>query len=196
MVTKDMTGAEVLDMAKKAREAGGPGINETIKMTPRIPHGLSRKQLIRDGQVAKELIYFSDVDQNRRLLVGAFMEHRHRLSDQRYWEFLRLVWIRAGSIELIPTFKTLLSSKRPFRFWIMSPEEEAELAALPDPFTAWRAPRPGGDEGISWSVEKSFVEEYAKANGREVIERTIPKSLVSAYFNRRGEGEVLILEEV
>lgn len=193
MITANMSGRAVLEAAKKARAARGPGVNEGIPMTPRIPLAMPYRQKIRDGEIAKELIYLADVASRPDLLLSAFYENRNRFSHQRYWEMLKLVWIRAGVVELIPLFRELFSSPRPYRFWIMSPEEERALKSMPEEFQVWRAPRPEGDSGISWSVLRAFVAEYAAANGREVIERTVKRSDVFAYFDRAGEGEVIIL---
>lgn len=193
MLTKDMSGSEVLSAARKVRAERGPGVNESIPMTPRIPFAIPKVQARRDSEIAKDLVYFADVMNRPDLLLAAFYEHRNRLSHERYWEFLKVVWIRCGTIERLPLFRQLFGSKRPFRKWIMSPEEEAKLTELPDEFEVWRAPRPGGDDGISWSIEQAFIQEYAKAHGREVVERTVRKADVFAYFDRAGEGEVIIL---
>ena len=193
MLTKEMSGAEVLNAARKVRAERGPGVNEAIPFSPRIPFAISKTQAKRDGEIAKELVYLADVMNRPDLLLAAFYENRSRLSHERYWEFLKIVWIRCGTIERLPLFRQLFGSKRPCKRWLMSPEEEAKLAGLPDEFTVWRAPRPGGDEGISWSIERAFIVQYAEANGREVIERTVKKADVFAYFDRAGEGEVIIL---
>lgn len=193
MLTKDMSGAEVLSAARKVRAVRGPGVNESIPFSPRIPLAIPKAQARRDSEIAKELVYLADVMNRPDLLLAAFYEHRNRLSHERYWEFLKVVWIRCGTIERIPLFRQLFGSKRPCKKWIMSPEEEAKLKELPDEFTVWRAPRPGGDDGISWSIERAFIAQYAEANGREIIERTVKKSEVFAYFDRAGEGEVIIL---
>ncbi len=193
MFTKEMTGAQVLKMARDARAKAGPGVNESIAGTPRVPFKMGKTQVRRDGEIAKELIYFADVVHDPERLLGVFYTYRNRLSDQRYWEFLKLAWIMAGTMETLPIFRELFASKRPFKNWIMSPEEEAKLKALPDEFLVWRAPRKGGDAGISWSVRLIFVAAYAEANGREVIEKSVKKSEVVAYFDRAGEEEIILL---
>ena len=193
MLTKDISGTDVLNEARKARAGRGGGVNESIPMTPRVPYSITKTQMKRDGLIAKELVYLNDVANRPDLLLAAFWEHRNRLSPQRYWEFLKLIWIRCGTIERIPLFRQLFSAKKTHKYWIMSPEEEAALKAMPNEFTVWRAPRPGGDDGISWSVERAFVAQYAEANGRDIIERTVKKKDVFAYFDRAGEGEVIIL---
>lgn len=193
MFTKGMTGAEVLKMARDARAKAGPGVNESIPMTPRVPFRMSKTQVKRDGEIAKELVYLADVAHDPNMLLAAYYENRARLSDQRYWEFLKLAWVLAGKIETIPVFREMFASKRPFRNWIMSPEEEAKLNALPEEFLVWRAPRQGGDDGISWSVRLIFVAAYAQRAGREVLEKRVKKSDVIAYFDRAGEEEIILL---
>lgn len=234
LITKGMTGDEVIVAAQKERAKLGPGVNESIPRTIRTPFGLTKAKKRKDSEIAKELIYLLDVLHRPDLMLSAFYENRHRLSPQRYWDFLRTAWIAAGTVESVPLFREMFAAKKPWKQFLMSPEEEAELAALPESFTIWRAPRPGSvltpdeaskrgvveaamnetpqtprihdramseneeevvldDGGISWSISPVFVTEYAKKNGRQVVHKTVWKSYVTAYFNRRGEGEIILL---
>jgi len=85
-------------------------------------------------------------------------------------------------------------SKRPFKKFLMTIEEEAVFNELPGTVTAYRAPGSTvGDPGISWTLDKEFADRYAKSMNRAVIEREMPKSRIVAYFSRRGEQEVIIL---
>lgn len=189
MITKNISGAAI---ASVAMQANGGGINESIPMTRREVH-LSRKQLERDSEIAKELIYLADIRKDPRLLVGCFYENRNRLSHQRFWEFLKTVWISAGAPENYDMFRKLFSSKRPFKYHVMSPEEERFLASLPEEFTVYRVIRGPEDNGLSWTLDEEFAKEYAESTKREMITRVVKKHDVFAYFDRRGESEIVIL---
>lgn len=190
MVTK---GIDPVVVAEAALASNGGGVNVGIPMTPRPVFGLSKKQLQKDSEIFTELTYLYDVEHNPLAMIGAFARNRHRLSDQRYWEALKIIWIAAGSRRHYQMFKQFFSSKRPFRQYIMSPEEEAALKAMPDPLTVYRASFGEGDNGFSWTVNRSWLEDYAEKNKRVIIERTVKKSEVLAFFNRRAEDEIIIL---
>jgi hypothetical protein len=172
----------------------GGGINTGIPMTRRKPIGLSRKQLWKDSEIAKEIIYCADVLKDPNKEVQAFLRNRYRLSDQRYWELLKAVWIGCGSVRTYPIFRQLFESKRPFRQFLMSPEEEAFLHALPGEITVFRAIKTGSDSGISWSLDRDVCEKIAEEDGRSVIQRVVNTKDCLAYFNRRGEDEILYIK--
>jgi len=189
-ITKDMPGDQVI---KDALEANGGGVNTKIPMTLRPFPGLSKKQRIKDDQIVKEICYLHDVVNQKDRAVEVFFENKHRLSDPCYWEILRSMWIANGKMENLLTFRQMFNSKRPFKRYLMTIEEETAFNALPDPVTAFRAPAKVGDIGISWTLNREFVERYAKSYGRQIVERSFPKSRITAYFNRRNEQEVIVL---
>jgi hypothetical protein len=185
-----MESAKLLELSNKMN---GGGINTSIPMTRRKPVGLSKKQLWKDSQIAKELIYCADVLKDLNMEVRVFIRDRYRLSDQRYWELLKAVWIGCGSVKTYPIFRQLFESKRPFRQFLMSPEEEAFLRSLPSEITVFRAVKTGSDSGISWSLSREVCERMAKADGRSVIQRVVNTKDCLAYFNRRGEDEIIYI---
>ena len=189
MITKDVDAVSLLNAAQRIN---GGGINESLPMTIR-PVSLSKKQRQKDSDIAKELIYLADVKGDLRALVAAFYEYRNKLSHPRYWDLLRTVWITAGMPENYELFRSLFSSKRPFRYFVMTPEDEAFLGALPNEITVWRASKGPEDRGLSWTLDEKFAAEYAEKKGRVLIERQVQKKDVFAYFNRRGESEIIIL---
>jgi hypothetical protein len=184
-----MSETEVLSAAIAANQGG---FNETVPMTRRKVI-LPEKQLRKDSDIAKELIFLWDVKKNGPAMVSAFVENRHRLSHNRYWELLRTVWIAGGERRFYPIFRQMFASKRPWKKFLMTPEEEAFFKKLPDEFTVYRAAYGKDDGGLSWSLMKEWVDEYAKVHDRIVIERTVKKSEVTAFFDRRGEYEIVIL---
>ena len=178
---------------KEALEVNGGGVNTEIPMTRRPYPALSKSQLIKDSKIVKELTYLFDVRDEKDKAVEVFFENKHRLSDPCFWEILRTMWIANGKMSNLEMFKRLFQSKRPFKYFLMTIEEEAAFKALPDPVTAYRAPAKVNDVGISWTLSREFVDRYAKHTGRDVIEQQFPKSRITAYFNRRGEQEIIIL---
>ena len=188
--TKDIDGDKVIEAAL---QANGGGVNTTIPMTLRMYPGLSKKQKIKDSDIVKELCYLCDVLNQKDRAVEVFFENKHRLSDPCFWEMLRTMWIVNGKMENLETFRRLFQLKRPFKRFLMTTEEEKTFNELPDPVTAFRAPGRVGDPGISWTLNREFVERYAKSMKREKVEQQFPKSRITAYFNRRNEQEVIVL---
>ena len=189
--TNAMSGEKIISLAQKTN---GGGVNESIPMTRRVFPTLSKKQRIRDSEIVQELVYLHDVLNDKDRAVEVFFENKHRMSDPCFWEILRTMWIANGKRENLLAFRRLFESKRPFKKFLMTVEEEAVFNELPDTVTAYRAPGSTvGDPGISWTLDKEFADRYAKSMNRAVIEREMPKSRIVAYFSRRGEQEVIIL---
>lgn len=189
MITKNISGVDVLVASSIAN---GGGFNETVPMTRRKVI-LSEKQLRKDSDIAKELIYLWDIKHDAEAMLGFFLSERARLSHPRYWELLRTVWLAVGSRNNYTIFRNLFSVKRPWRVFLMTPEEEVFVKKLPECFTVYRAAYGENDGGLSWSLVKEWVEEYAKVHDRIVIERVVKKSEITAFFDRRGEYEIVIL---
>jgi len=188
--TVNIPGEQVI---KEALEKNGDGVNTTIPMTLRQFPTLTKKQKIRDSEIVKEICYLHDVRNEKDRAVQVFFENKHRLSDPCFWEMLRTVWIANGKMDNLPTFKMMFQSRRPFKKFLMTLEEEAAFNALPDPVTAYRAPATANDIGISWTLSRELVERYAEKLKREIVKQQFPKSKITAYFNRRGEQEVIVL---
>lgn len=178
----------IFDSGNPASDAA----NERRPMTRRIPR-LKPKQAQRDAEVMKALIYAFDVLRQPVLGLKIFLDSRKRLSDERYWEFLRTVWVLAGKREWYTLFRELFASKRPRRDWFMTIEDARVLDSMPEEFEVYRAAYPEEDDGLSWSLDKGFVVDYAAENGRVILERWVNKRDVFAYISRRGEEEILIL---
>jgi len=138
----------------------------------------------------------------------AFVEIIPLLSDTEYWPLVRSVWVGVEVIE--PDKKIwlrLLQSKRPSRKLLMTDQEHAELATMPDEVKIWRGcAHTAGVRGMSWTTEKSrahFFAGYAGgprrmfyAGPREttpiVASATCRKSKVLAYFTERQESEIVL----
>jgi hypothetical protein len=101
----------------------------------------------------------------------------------------------------------LLQSTRPNRESLMSTEEHAALAAMPDELKIWRGcGNDAGERGISWTTEKKkaeFFANYACGSRRAfltgaagtrptVVSAVCSKEDVLAYFTERDESEILV----
>ena len=169
----------------------GLAVNERTDFTRRIP-ALPEKQLARDAKIVGQIIRAYEQGDNQAVL-DIFRHKAGLLSNPRYWEVMRTVWVAVGSTETAPLFRTLMQSSRPCRSWFMTPEDAAALEAMPFPLTVWRAYDGDPDPGISWTLDREWCEGYAKAKNRRVKQMQVSHDQVFAYVSRRGEEEVIIL---
>lgn len=172
-------------------------INQRSDFTRRIPTGLSAKQMARDGKIIAQIIRAHEAGDNRQVL-DIYRHKAHLLSNPRYWEVMRTVWVAAGSTETAEEFRRMMRMPRPCKGWFMTPEDKDALDKMTFPLTVWRAydanEYPGdSDPGISWTLDKAWCEQYAAAHGRRVKERQVEREEVFAYVSRRGEQEIIIL---
>ena len=165
--------------------------NQRTDFTRRIP-ALPEKQLARDAKIVGQIIRAREAGDNEEVL-DIFRRKAKLLSNPRYWEVMRTVWVAVGSTETAPLFRTLMQSSRPCRSWFMTPEDAAALEAMPFPLTVWRAYDGDPDPGISWTLDEQWCRGYAKAKGRRVKSMQVSREQVFAYVSRRGEEEVIIL---
>jgi hypothetical protein len=158
---------------------------------PQIPAKVAR----RDAKIAKKLMVAWDVEHDKDKVLTIFMQHCHLLSDYRYWELLRTVWIICGSTGRASIFRGLMSSNRKHRNYFSTPEEHAFLEALPNEFDVYRAQNTSGDDnGLSWTLHKEYAMGYSEMFNKSHIKiRNIYKDDVFAYINRNKESEIIIL---
>lgn len=176
--------------------------NEKRPFTRRIP-ALPRKNLERDSKIITQIMRAYDVENDLRKVKEIFFRKCRLLSNPRYWEVLRTVWVVAGSTETSDEFRPYLKSTRPCKGWFMTVEDAETLDKMQFPLTVYRAYDPyydtpegledGGDPGISWTTDKEWCEGYAKSKNRVVKSRTVERKDIFAYISRRGEEEIMIL---
>ncbi len=171
-------------------------VNQQTDFTRRIP-ALPEKQLMRDSKIIMQLVRAGDVEGNTEKMLDIFLAKSHLLSNPRYWEVMRTVWVSAGSTETAHIFRKLMKSARPCRSWFMTPEDAAALDGMTFPLTVWRAYdkcySPETDPGISWTTDLEWCEDYAQKKGRIIRSRTVTRQEVFAYISRRGESEIIVL---
>ena len=169
----------------------GLAVNERTDFTRRIP-ALPEKQLARDAKIVSQIIRAYETGRGQEVM-DIFRRKARLLSNPRYWEVMRTVWVAVGSTETAPLFRTLMQSSRPCRSWFMTPEDAAALEAMAFPLTVWRAYDAEPDPGISWTLDEQWCRGYAKAKGRRVKQMQVSREQVFAYVSRRGEEEVIVL---
>lgn len=169
----------------------GLAVNERTDFTRRIP-ALPEKQLARDAKIVSQIIRAYEAGRGQEVL-DIFRRKARLLSNPRYWEVMRTVWVAVGSTETAPLFRTLMQSSRPCRSWFMTPEDAAALEAMAFPLTVWRAYDAEPDPGISWTLDEQWCRGYARAKGRRVKQMQVSREQVFAYVSRRGEEEVIVL---
>ena len=169
----------------------GLAVNERTDFTRRIP-ALPEKQLARDAKIVSQIIRAYEAGRGQEVL-DIFRRKARLLSNPRYWEVMRTVWVAVGSTETAPLFRTLMQSSRPCRSWFMTPEDAAALEAMTFPLTVWRAYDAEPDPGISWTLDEQWCRGYAQAKGRRVKQMQVSREQVFAYVSRRGEEEVIVL---
>lgn len=128
--------------------------------------------------------------------LSVLWRNRARIVDNvTYWQMVATCWIGFGRTARLATFRGLLASQRPMRWRLMKKADRRVWRALPGTVTAYRAHDDGEDLGemISWTIDRAVAEKFAAAWEREVVTRQFPKRDVVAYFDRRGEREILVL---
>jgi len=188
--------------------------NQHTDFTRRIPTGFTQKQLDRDARIILQIVRAYDEGGKglTEKVLDIYLRKAKLLTNPRYWEVMRTVWVAAGSTETADIFRTMMKSARPCRSWFMTPEDAQALDEMQFPLTVWRAydakyiddlphgtspgdivDLPNSDPGISWTIDKEWCIGYARSKGRVVRERQVMRSDIFAYVTRRGESEMIIL---
>ena len=84
--------------------------NRRTDFTRRIPTGLRDKQMARDSKIAMQLVRIQQegVSRSEEKMIDLFVRKAKWLSNPRYWELLRTVWVAAGSTETAPLFRMMM----------------------------------------------------------------------------------------
>lgn len=167
--------------------------NETVPMTRRYPD-LPRKQLERDGKIAMKIARAYDIELDAQKVLDLWRKYHPMLSNPRYWELLKTVWIAVGNTAVAPEFRRYMQSNRPCRNYFMTPEEHESLRRMAFPLKVYRACTGENDGGISWTTSIEVAIEFAsRLEHPKILARRVERSEMFAYINRRGEDEIIIL---
>jgi hypothetical protein len=169
------------------------GNNQSVPMTRRYPN-LPNKVLKRDSEIIKKIISAWDLENDADKVLSFYLKENKNLSDFRYWEVLRTVWILCGSIDNADLFRKLMQSSRKQKYYFSTPEEAKFLRELPEQVQIYRATNNINDNGLSWTLSKEYAEYYKTAYQKDkVISKIINKKQIFAYIERNLESEVVIL---
>lgn len=143
-------------------------------------------------------------------LQDILIQHQNKMSDEVYWNFIAHCYTMsdmAHANEFIVNY--FLKNKRPNKHFLMTEEERSFVADLPEKVTIYRGCSKKEIKSkklrCSWTLKKSVAEYFAfeyinyaveksldkDKSKYEVIERTIDKSEIYAYFEGREEEEIL-----
>ncbi|UZS00250.1 hypothetical protein [Chondrinema litorale] len=167
--------------------------NETISFTRRYPK-LRQKVLRRDSEIAKKIIKAWDIERDQNKVFEIFLNKRNNLSDYRYWELLRSVWVICGSVARQDIFRHLFTTNRKHKHYFSTPEEHERFKNLPEQFEVWRGTNTENDTAFAWSLSKEVAEWHKEAYQRKfLISKTVNKSQCFALIERNKEEEILII---
>lgn len=132
--------------------------------------------------------------------VHAFARIAAQLNDRTYWEQLGRLWTDSENIfEAEALWLRLLTdpARAANRGLMMTSEERAHLAALPDRITVYRGySQPGRGNGMSWSlsrdVARRFAFRFTVDTRGQIARREVDRAEVIAYFGGRGEQEIVL----
>jgi len=140
--------------------------------------------------------------------LTAFEEISDELTDVNYWKLLSSIWTDTeNSYADYKKWRSLFSSKRSSKHYLMDEKEDQLLRSLPDEVVIYRGCQKNLNEnGLSWSLDKSTAEFFAnrfnqkgiieffanRSNQKGIIlEKKISKKDIIAVFTGRGEAEVI-----
>lgn len=147
-----------------------------------------------DSDIASKLL---NMENNVSSAVKYFRNNQQYLSNYAYWFILSVMWVKDAEAAELECWKRLFRSDRPDRIrCIMKPSEIEALKQLPDLITAYRAHRPGETDWISYTTDIDVARKFAgrhKTDG--IVEYQIRKHDVFAFFTRRQESEILLMDK-
>lgn len=134
--------------------------------------------------------------------LEAFLEAADHMSDEDYWKILGDIWTDSENIwQNYDEWAEALSADRADRKGMMDDDERKFLADLPDSFTIYRGVNDDhGHLGFSWSLSEEratwFAKRFESHRGEAMlIAAEVKKTDVIAYFDGRGEEEIVVMPE-
>lgn len=124
---------------------------------------------------------------------------RHMQYDY-FWSLLMDVWTDSENIyqNLYMWIQTLKRHAKPAFDIVMNKEDLETFNALPDEFTIYRGTNREESEdtpSLSWTIDREKAQWFADRfnhDNPKVLERTIKKEEVLAFYNGRGESEIIV----
>jgi hypothetical protein len=133
--------------------------------------------------------------------INAFDSIENLLTDSEYWSLLADVCIGTENMwQEKYLFRELLTADRSDRHLMMDSDEYEQYQKLGETLTVYRGCIAGQNEdGFSWTLDPSRAKWFSERLARDgdepiVLERTINRSEAIALFTRRGESEILLID--
>jgi hypothetical protein len=175
------------ELQEAAREANEKGDIQWGNVSRHFqPNDYDRKVALRlvelEGSPAA-IVYFSQVCDG--------------LSDYAYWFFLSTCWVKYSGWSDLDLWIHLFGSSRGARNGsIMKPDELAQYKLLPFKFIVYRAHRPDETNWIAYTISQDKAKDFARTRDvGEIKAYFVKKHDVLAYFLRRGEKEIILLDK-
>ena len=134
---------------------------------------------------------------------NALAEVASAITDASFWRLLRQVWIDSENIwEHMVYARAVWEMPNPDRQSVMTKPERAALAAMPETFPIFRGACSRHDdpkEGLSWTTSLKVAEWFSRRYSGSrpvVIEATVRRDDVLAFFTQRNESEIVVFPEM
>lgn len=131
--------------------------------------------------------------------LDALLQIAERMEDRDYWHLLGDVWTGTEIVHFnYDLWLGAFCNPRPGRPWLMSSEEQNELASLPDRVELYRGfDHPDAARGLSWTLDRGLAEWFARrlydgTGTPTVASASVRREHIIAYFAGRSEQEVLV----
>jgi hypothetical protein len=197
------------ELADSIREdAFGPFIDHPLVSTHYVPGSEVRLNRLVEARRRRIAAALADDDGFELIALhetpyrlDALLGYGLRLSDESYWEAVRFAWTDTETPGLnLELWEQVLDAPRLGRDALMTSDERATLAALPDEVTVYRGfNHDGGQFGLSWTLDAHRAEWFAHRFAFNGVPRVavgqVDRDLVIAYFACRREAEIVALAE-
>lgn len=177
-----------------------------VYQVPHYNNGMANKALYAKRELCDQAVAESDWhgyvflhERPYRFEAMKTLEREGHLDDDQEarWLLARNVWIDSENVWQHYDEWTLLFEDTGARF-MMTEDEEAALAALPETVTIYRgATCDLNEDGLSWTLDHDralwFAQRFHDDDEKVVIRTTIPREKIIAYFTSRSEDEIIAL---
>lgn len=171
-------------------------------MNARYNEALAAKRAAAAGAAARRAWGEYIVIHERPWRLEALLDVADEMTDTEYWETVADVWTDSENIwQNLDEWGELLRDRRPGHEAMMSDDDRWHFDALPDEITIWRGHRDWNQDGWSWTVDRDKAEWFARRladpdDEMLVTEARVDKADVIAYFEGRGESEIVVDPEL
>ena len=133
--------------------------------------------------------------------LNAFLDIAKKLNHEKFWDLFMDIWSDSENIYQNKLFwreTILMYQPKPAFDLVMNKEDLETFNALPDEFAIYRGTNRSEDEdtdSLSWTIDREKAQWFANRlnhDNPKVLERTIKKEEVLAFYNGRGESEIIV----